>query len=219
MDTHVDLRVAELLASRLCHDLVSPIGAVSNGMELLEEDPDPEMIADAVRLSSGSARQALAVVQFYRLAYGRAGQRLDVGAAELRRLSADFLAPHKTALVWNADDLDAAPAGSGKLLLNTLALAMEALPRGGQLSAAVETGAPTRLCVTATGRDAGLRAESRQALDDGTDPGDLTARTVQGYFTRVLARRMDGDLSVGEPEPGETADDSRLVFEVAIPGN
>lgn len=218
MDMHVDLRIAELLASRLCHDLVSPIGAVNNGMELLEEDPDADMLGDAVRLSSGSARQALAVVQFYRLAYGRAGQRLDVPAAELRRLSADFLAPHKTSLVWHAADLDSAPAGSGKLLLNMLALAMEALPRGGELTAGAETGDATRLSVGAAGRDAGLRAESRQALGDDVAVDDLTARTVQGHFTRLLARRLGGELTVGDPEPGASPDGSRVLFEVAIPG-
>ena len=70
MAFQIDMRVAELLASRLCHDLVGPIGAVNNGMELLE-DEDLGMSEDAIQLSATSARQAANLLQFYRLAYAR----------------------------------------------------------------------------------------------------------------------------------------------------
>ncbi len=77
MDVQIDLRVAELLASRLCHDLVGPIGAVNNGMELLE-DSDLDMAQDAVRLAGNSAEHASTLLQFFRLAYGMAGSRQGV---------------------------------------------------------------------------------------------------------------------------------------------
>jgi histidine phosphotransferase ChpT len=205
MDLQVDLRIAELLSSRLCHDLVSPIGAVNNGMELMEEDPDPETMGDAVRLISGSARQALAVVQFYRLAYGRAGNRVDADPEQLRQLAEGFLVPHKSTLVWRAEDLGAAPDGSGKLLLNMIALGLEALPRGGELTAEVTAGDRPRVGVTAAGRDAGLRPESRAALSDDVDVEELTPRSVQGHFTWLLARRMGGTLDSDVPEEGRVA--------------
>ncbi len=91
MDFLIDMRVAELLASRLCHDLVGPIGAVNNGMELLE-DEDLGMSDDAIQLSASSARQAANILQFYRLAYGMAGGRIGGGLGDLRELATGFLA-------------------------------------------------------------------------------------------------------------------------------
>lgn len=199
MDPQIDLRIAELLSSRLCHDLVSPLGAVNNGMELMEDDLDPEMIGDSLRLISGSARQALAVVQFYRLAYGRAGRRVDSDPHQLAQLAEGFVGAHKSSLVWQGDELAVAPDGSGKLLLNMIALGVEALPRGGELTAAVETGGQPRLSVTAAGRDAGLRGECEAALADEVDSAELTPRSVQGHLTWLLARRIGGTLDVAMP--------------------
>ncbi len=101
MAFQIDMRVAELLASRLCHDLVGPIGAVNNGMELLE-DEDLGMSEDAIQLSASSARQAANLLQFYRLAYGMAGGRIGGDFGALQELAAGFLASTKTTLDWTA---------------------------------------------------------------------------------------------------------------------
>lgn len=202
MTSHADLRIAELLASRLCHDLVSPIGAVNNGMELMEEDPEPEFAEDAIRLASNSARQASAVVQFYRMAYGRAGYEVDRDVAQLRGLAEAYAAPLKTAVALNAEDLGRTSAvGGGKLLLNMVALGIEALPRGGHVDAEARSGTGTlSLAVTATGEGARVRAETRAALSDGADVDDLTPRTVHGFFTRRLAIDAGGRFDVVEGE-------------------
>jgi histidine phosphotransferase ChpT len=207
-DVEIDLRVAELLASRLCHDLVSPIGAVNNGMELLAEDLDGDVMQDAVQLAEGSARQASATVQFYRLAYGQAGRQVDLGSDELRELTAAYLKPQKASLDWQADGLTRdGPEGSGKLLLNMIALALEALQRGGTITAAARFGARQELAVTAAGRNAGLRQESRAALEGASDPAELTPRAVQAYFTQLVARRLGTEvvLRSGEGEAALTA--------------
>lgn len=212
-DITIDLRVAELLASRLCHDLVSPIGAVNNGMELLEEeDLDPDMVGDAVRLASGSARQASATVQFFRLAYGQAGRQVDMGPGQMRQLVEAYLEPHKAKLDWRADALVAdGPEGTGKLLLNMIALALESLPRGGTIVAGADLSEGAHVGVAAEGQGARLREESQAGLRPDADVAALTPRGVQGYFTQVVARRLGGRLEMRES--GE-----RLVFEVRLPG-
>ncbi len=212
MAFQIDMRVAELLASRLCHDLVGPIGAVNNGMELMEDD-DLGMSDDALRLSANSARQAASILQYYRLAYGMAGARIGADLDDLRELAGGFLASSKTTLDWAIRQVPAdAPDGLGKLLLNMIALAEEALPRGGTLSVAVLEGpAGMEASVTAKGTGAKLREESQPALADDVDIDDLTPRNVQGYFTRLLAQRLGSDLTIDSP-----GSDS-LRFSVTLP--
>ncbi len=218
MDIEIELRIAELLASRLCHDLVSPVGAVNNGMELLEEEPNEEILADAVSLVSNSARQASALLQFYRLAYGQAGYRIEGEAELLRRLATEYLKSQKAKLVWPSPEIhEALPEGAAKLLLNVLALAAEALPRGGAVE--VTPFLPERgLEVTARGSVAKLRPESRAALaaEQADAIAALTPRSVQACFTALLARRMGGRLEVSD-DPNEH---ELLVFRVpALRGN
>lgn len=208
-DIQIDLRVAELLASRLCHDLVSPVGAVNNGLELMAEDLDPEMLQDALGLADRSAKQASATVQFFRLAYGQAGRQVDMGAAELRRLAEGYLTSQKAELAWDADPLVLnGPDGGGKLLLNLIALAVEALQRGGTIR--VEASADGHAVqVTAEGTNARVRDETRAAMADGVATAELGPRAVQGYFSRLIARRMGGELEVRE-----AAD--RVTFSVTV---
>ncbi len=197
----IDMRVAELLASRLCHDLVGPIGAVNNGMELLE-DEDLGMSDDAIQLCANSARQAANILQFYRLAYGMSGGRIGGGLDDLRELATGFLASSKTTLDWTmvgqpAGDM---PEGLGKLLLNVIVLGEECLPRGGTLGVSLaEASAGLEVAVTATGTGARLREESRFVLAGDVVIEELTPRNVHGYFTRLLAQRMGSDLIIDSP--------------------
>jgi histidine phosphotransferase ChpT len=205
MSLTLDLRVMELLSSRLCHDLISPIGAVNNGMELLEEVPDdPETVADAVGLAGGSARQASNLLQFYRLAYGQAGRRgAGGGAADLVDLARGYAKAHKSEIAWPVDErwADVGPEAA-KLTLNMIALGAEALPRGGTLTVALGAGEPVHPEIRAAGRGAGLGEASLAALAGDADPGALTPHTVHAYFTARLAEAFGGCLSVAAPEDG-----------------
>src|SRR5579871_6080088 len=99
-----DIDIAALLVSRVCHDLVSPVGAVVNGLEVLEDESDAEMRADALRLVAASAEQASATLQFARLAYGAAGSagaELDLG--EVGRITAGLLKSGRVELQWKMD--------------------------------------------------------------------------------------------------------------------
>jgi histidine phosphotransferase ChpT len=166
----------------------------------MAEDLDPEMLQDALALADKSAKQASGTVQFFRLAYGQAGRQVDMGAAELRRLAEGYLASQKAELAWDADALVLnGPDGGGKLLLNLIALAVEALQRGGTIRAEASADGQ-EVQVTAEGTNARLRDESRAALADGVETAELGPRAVQGYFSRLIARRMGGDLQVREDE-------------------
>jgi histidine phosphotransferase ChpT len=203
----IDLRVTELLSSRLCHELISPVGAVGNGLELLEEE-EAGMAADALALSIKSVRRASALLQFYRIAYGAAGSTAAVGEGEARSLASGILEGGKITLSWSSSLPEAGmPQGMGKLILNMLLLAIEALPRGGELAvdlaASEEGGGQGAVAtVTATGQDARLADEIRSALAVDADVEALTAKTVQGYFLIRLAEAFGGHVEISTPAPG-----------------
>ena len=203
MTSLIDFRVLELLSSRLCHDLVGPIGAVGNGLELLE-DESFDMAEDAMKLASASAQQAANALQFYRLAYGVAGSRIGSDFPALRELASGFVAHSKSKLDWPDSPVpENGPEDIGKLVLNMIALASESLPRGGHLTVDVIARPDgVTLSILAAGENAGLRPESEIALKPDVAIGDLTARNVQGYFTRFLSRRMGSDLVVDASAPG-----------------
>lgn len=203
----IDLRVAELLASRLCHDLVSPVGAVNNGMELLEEDLDPDLLGDAVNLASGSARQASATLQFFRLAYGQAGRQIDLAPRELRKLAEAYLTPHKVQLDWQADAVaTSGPDGTGKLLLNMIALALEALPRGGSVVADADLSNGAQVRVVGYGQGVALRPESLAAFNGEADVATLSPRSIQAYFTQLVAQRMGTRIEMADASGGFALD-------------
>ncbi len=200
MDLKIDVRVAELLASRLCHDLVGPIGAVGNGLELLADD-EFGMAEDAMQLTTNSARQASNILQFFRLAYGMAGARVGPDYTPLRDLAAALLETSRTKLDWPMLQApEGAPDGIAKMILNMIALGHEALPRGGDLKVAISPGGQGIDCiVTASGQDAHLRPEVLAGLQDDIDLEELSARGVHGYFTRLMAKRLGSDLVIETP--------------------
>lgn len=186
----LDLRVIELLSSRLCHELISPISAVGNGLELLSgeagNDADGGMVEEVSALVSRAAAEASAKLQFYRLAYGLGGDNTSPPPlAELCRLVTAVVGNSRTRVSWgNWPVSQTVDRSLAKLLLNVALLAQEALPRGGAVGVApVEGGA----VVTAQGQGAGLSAESRAALDGAVVSDAVTVRTVHAYFTGRLA--------------------------------
>lgn len=194
---NIDLWVAELLVSRLCHDIVGPIGAVNNGLELMADD-ELGMADDALVLATKSSAQATLLLQYFRLAYGSAGHRESGDLASLQAMAADFLAHHKATLEWQPDpSLVTMPQGTGKLILNVIALAAEALPRGGSVAMILRPAGPgTHLEVVAQGEDAGFRDEVELGLIENVPLEELTPRNVHGHFTQLVARRLGGELGI-----------------------
>jgi histidine phosphotransferase ChpT len=206
----IDLRVAELLASRMCHDLISPIGAVTNGIELIEEEGG-KIAADALDLAGRSARQASRLLQFYRIAFGLGGSFSGSRLSEVRDLAEGFLSGSRHKLDWPGSPEDPLASGLGKLILNMVLVAADCLPRGGRIGVAMQGSEGwTAAAVTAEG-DVRVSEEIRSAMSDAADPQALTPRTVQAYFTALIAIRAGGELITAEP------DAQTLRLTVAVP--
>jgi len=196
------LDLAALLCSRLCHDLISPVGAVVNGLEVLEDDNDDETKTFALALIKKSARQASARLQFCRLAFGAAGSAgavIDLGDAE--QVARGFLEDDKTKLTWELPRV-LLPKNRVKLLLNLLILAAQTIPRGGTLSVVpIGEGDGLGFQVTA----AGLNARIPQAIPGllAGAPGEhaVDAHAIQPFYTGLLARSCA--MSAGIAQDGD----------------
>jgi histidine phosphotransferase ChpT len=181
-----DLDLAALLCSRVCHDIVSPVGAIANGLEMMDEEDDEEMRKLALELVRRSARQASAKLQFCRMAFGAAGgvgSMLDVGeAGDIAQL---FLGDDKVKLGWLAPR-GARDKNEVKLLLNILLLAVAAVPRGGTVT--IEA-TDDLLSATAEGDGARLADKTKAVLDRAVPTAEFDARLVQAYYALRLAEQ------------------------------
>ena len=190
-----DIDIAALLVSRVCHDLVSPVGAVVNGLEVLEDESDLAMRADALRLVAASAEQASATLQFARLAYGAAGSvgaELDLG--EVGRITSGLLKGGRVELAWKLESANW-PKDWAKLLMNGVLIVTECLPRGGTVTVerADGPGSP-RFCISGTGPVVRLSPETERALA-GESASGLDGRSIQPYLTSRLAKSLGAKLS------------------------
>jgi histidine phosphotransferase ChpT len=198
-----DLDFAALLVSRVCHDLVSPVGAVVNGLEVLEDETDPAMRADALRLVAASAEQAAARLQFARIAFGAAGSAgAELDLTEVSRILFGLLKGGKVELVWQAPPVNW-PKDWAKLLMNVVLSAADCLPRGGRVMVDTQDGASANpsFVITGQGTVVRLTPESERALL-GEPAGSLDGRSIQPYLTYQLAKTVNGGLSV-TAAPGE----------------
>lgn len=205
MTEKIELRVLELLASRLCHDLISPVSAVGNGLELLEESAGG-LDDDALALCMDSQKRAAALLQSFRMAFGagQVSEQLD----DAKRLATDILQKSKVRLDWSADGAPAQPPqGAARLLLNMVMLASECLPRGGFVRVRF---APGAIEVTAEGQDPKAIDELAAALQPDCPAVALSPRTVQAFFAARLAERIGGRLAV-TASPGTVTLRARLT--------
>jgi len=197
----LEFRVFELLASRLCHDLISPVGAITNGIELMG-DEGPEFAKDATSIIAQSARRAGQRLQFYRFAYGAGGS--GGGAPAPKDLISGMMEGGKVVCDWPAA-YDALPVEWQKLACNLALLAAELLPRGGKV---ILSGKGKTLEADASGESVNLTQEAKAALGAGADVNALTARTIHGYFTARYAEQLGARLTLTEAP-------KRAVFKIA----
>jgi histidine phosphotransferase ChpT len=195
-----DLDFAALLVSRVCHDLVSPVGAVINGLEVLEDETDLSMRADALRLVAASAEQAAARLQFARIAFGAAGSTgAELDLSEVGRIMVGLLKGGRVELVWQAQPAHW-PKDWAKLLMNAVLAAADCLPRGGRVTVTTSPTAPG-FRVIATGTTVRLTPEMERALL-GEPSGALDGRSIQPYLTYQLGKTVNAGLAVTSA-PGE----------------
>ncbi len=183
------LDLAALLCSRVCHDVISPVGAIVNGLEVLEEEKDAEMRAIATDLIRKSARTASAKLQFCRLAFGAAGSAgasIDTGDAE--QVARNLFEDDRTRLEWNAPRA-LMPKNKVKLLLNMCLIAGACIPRGGLMKVEVEgADEKTVLTVTVAGPNLRLASSVSPLLAGEPESGSVDAHGVQAYYTGLVAR-------------------------------
>lgn len=195
------LELAALLCSRVCHDLISPVGAIVNGLEVLDDNPKPEDKEFALDLIRKSAKTASARLQFCRLAFGAAGSagaQIDLGDAQA--MARGHIEDGKTTISWNLPRL-LLPKNRVKLLLNMLVIAQQTIPRGGVLTVdPLGEGETMSFRVSASG----LNARLPQNIADILSSAELAAtdaHSVQPYYTRLLAQACG--LSVSLAAEGE----------------
>ncbi|MCW2274653.1 histidine phosphotransferase [Rhodoblastus acidophilus] len=183
------LDLAALLCSRVCHDVISPVGAIVNGLEVLEEDKDEGMREFAMDLIRKSAKSASARLQFCRLAFGAAGSAgasIDTGDAE--KVARGLFGDERTTLIWDGPRVFMAK-NKVKLLLNLCLIASVCIPRGGVMNVKIEgEGDGVRLSVAVKGPNLKLASHVASLLDGVSESGAVDAHGIQPYFTGLVAR-------------------------------
>jgi histidine phosphotransferase ChpT len=195
MSADLELRVMELLSARLCHELAGPIAAVANGVELTEEE-DPAFVRSALTLIGTSARTASRRLQFYRFAYGTLpgdGASRNIG----RELALKFFEDGNVSCDWPESEIGQ-PQEWQRLACSVLALAADALPRGG---VATLRGHGDRFVVEAQGEDVRLSPEAQAALAADPAIDHLTHRGVHAYWCARLAAALQSLITIAHPEP------------------
>jgi histidine phosphotransferase ChpT len=186
--------LAALLCSRVCHDIISPVGAINNGLELLDEGGADE---DAMNLIRTSARNASARLQFARIAFGAAGSagmQIDTGDAEA--VAKAYLANEKPDLTWNGPRA-LLPKNQVKLLLNLILISMGTIPRGGKITVTLEdTDSKPRFSLVSAGPMVRVPPKFLELHGGGRPEEPIDAHSVQPYYTLLLAKEAGMEISI-----------------------
>lgn len=190
------LELASLLCSRLCHDMLSPVGALTNGLELLADEKDPEMRKRCFELLEQSAKISADKLKFFRLAFGAAGGFGEMVPVDEPRSLIDALVGNNGRITVNwALGADALPKPAVKTLLNLAFIGMEALVRGGTLDVGAELreGA-SEIAVRAAGSRIAFDPAIGKALDGSLPVSELSSRTAPAAMLHELAASLGGGL-------------------------
>ena len=193
-----EIKLAEMLCTRLCHDLTGPIGAVNNGAEFLNEEGF-DMQNEAMQLVLSSAHEAVYRLQFYRQAYGRVNDHGEASLSEKRTLAQDFFSATKLKLDWPDSHADASGVSvsqkMSRLMLNLLIVMAGALIRGGTIAVRVsETPESREFTLEGNGETVKFDPETLSVLRGDADPSLLTPKTCQAFLTAKLAGELDASL-------------------------
>ena len=196
----VDL--ASLLCSRLCHDLMSPVGALNNGIELMADEQDPEMRAQCLELLGDSARATANKLKFFRLAFGAGGgfgEAIDANEAKVA-LEGIFGAERRIELGWHVAP-EKLSKGAMKLLLNLALIVGDALVRGGRLDVGAETtGEGLEIAIRGEGPRVMLDAVLREMLTNGAGSDEqIEPRAAGAWLAQALAKEAGGTIRLSEP--------------------
>lgn len=202
MQQHMNaVELASLLCSRLCHDLLSPVGALNNGIELLADEQDPEMRERCLELLAESARASANKLKFFRLAFGAGGgfgDEIDTHEAHVA-LEGLYGADKRVELGWMVGD-DRLSKGAVKLLLNLAMIAGDALVRGGRLDVGVERhGSSLEMVIRAEGPRILLDPKLRETIAKGHSGGEVEPRAAGAWLAHTLAAEAGGTIQLSDP--------------------
>ena len=188
--------LAALLSARICHDLISPIGALGTAIEVLDDDSNVEMHEDAMGLVRLSSKQAGAKLRFLRLAFGAGGSAPGIiGVDELKSLTSDMYEGGKATISWG-DCIDGIEKNTARLLLNLVMLAVQAVPRGGDVViSATEANGATTVSLAATGPKSRLDANVEKTLAGKAPEDGFDGRTIQPFYAGMIARELKGSVT------------------------
>ena len=205
--------LASLLCSRLCHDLLSPVGALNNGIELLADEQDPEMRERCLELLAESAKASADKLKFFRLAFGAGGGFGDeIDTREARAAVEGLYGPDKRIeLGWMVEG-DRLPKGAVKLLLNLAMIAGDALVRGGRLDVGAERrDGALEMVIRAEGPRILLDPKLRETIAQGHSGGEVEPRAAGAWLAHTLANEAGGSIQLSDPA------DSALLIGVTLP--
>jgi histidine phosphotransferase ChpT len=220
MVTLDSLDLSALLCSRVCHDVISPVGAIVNGLEVLEDDDDASMRDFALDLIRKSARQASARLQFARIAFGAAGSAgaaIDLGDAE--NVARGMFQDDKVQLTWSAPRA-LFPKNKVKLLLNLVVIATTAIPRGGSIDVQVTGDAENcEFVLKSKGINARVPPHAQALLAGEPEGGTVDAHGIQVFYAGLVARAagMDVALSIEGDEVTTRATQKAAAGEADAP--
>lgn len=207
-----ELLMAELLCTRLCHDLTGPIGAVNNGAEFLSEEGF-NLQNQAVELITSSAFSAVTRLQFYRMAYGKVRDHGEAPLAEKQKLASDFFADSKITLDWPDNHTDAVGVSislkMSRLIFNLLIVASSVMIRGGTISIRIGQPDPSKKQIIIRAQGASLKwdPELDKIFSGSFTIAELNPKNVQAYFTKRLTDELNAEMTY-------TVDGEALVMQV-----
>ena len=207
------VELASLLCSRLCHDLLSPVGALNNGIELLADEQDPDMRERCLELLAESARATANKLKFFRLAFGAGGGFGDeIDTREARAaLEGLYGADKRIELGWLVAN-DKLPKGAVKLLLNLAMIAGDALVRGGRLDVGAERrNGGLEMVIRAEGPRILLDPKLRETIAQGHSGGEVEPRAAGAWLAYTLSREANGSIQLSDPE------EQALLIGVTLP--
>ena len=183
------LELSALLCSRVCHDIISPVGAIINGLEVLDDDENNDMEDYAFELIRKSAKQASAKLQFARLAFGAAGSagaEIDLGDAE--QVAVAFLDGEKPEFTWNSRR-EILPKNKVKLILNLVMISIGAVPRGGSINVDIDPDRENlQVTITCSGPAARIPNHAPDLIAGRGGENGIDAHAVQPYYAGLLAK-------------------------------
>ena len=203
--------LSALLCARICHDLISPVGALGTAIEMLDDESSADMHEDAMALVRTSSRQAAAKLKFLRLAFGAAGSAPGViPTHEVTKLSNEMFVDSKPNLVWSIDS-DGIDKDRARILMNLIMLAVQAAPRGGTVTVSRHgQGEGANFVLVSEGPKARLDAAVAKAIAGKAPEDGFDGRSIQPLYASLLARDIGGTIEA-------SANDTVITFKANFP--